>query len=376
MHFMRSIEEAFSLARCCATRLTFRRCYLRATTTATSKDMASIIQMANGKWRVQVRRKPHGHQCKTFEKKADAQKWGRAMEAQIDSGAAPKDNSTITVTHLIKVYEDARAKARPILDTSTEFYALKKLKGFFGDKIAVRLKPQDFVDFAVMRREEGAGPYTINMDISKLGTVMRLAAATLAVHIPDAVLAARPVLLNYRLISGGGKRERRPTEHEFATLLTYLAEHYGQIYADIVLFAALSTFRRGECCTLRRSDIDNKNLARIWRKHPRLGKQLQVVPIVPEAWEVVKRQPESPDGRIFPVHPQTVSKYFKESCRALSIPDLHFHDMRHEGTSRLFEQGKEIQQVAMVTGHKSWAHLKRYTNLKPESMSQPTKVEE
>jgi site-specific recombinase XerD len=52
----------------------------------------------------------------------------------------------------------------------------------------------------------------------------------------------------------------------------------------------------------------------------------------------------------------------------LGIIDLHFHDLRHEGTSKLFEEGYQIQQVALVTGHKDWRHLRRYTNLKPEDL--------
>ena len=57
-----------------------------------------------------------------------------------------------------------------------------------------------------------------------------------------------------------------------------------------------------------------------------------------------------------------MSKYFREGCSALGIPDLHIHDLRHEGTSRLFEAGLPIQEVALVTGHKDWRHLRRYTN--------------
>lgn len=36
----------------------------------------------------------------------------------------------------------------------------------------------------------------------------------------------------------------------------------------------------------------------------------------------------------------------------------------HEGISRLFEQGYQIQEVALVSGHKSWKNLKRYTQLR------------
>ncbi|WP_292408411.1 hypothetical protein [Mesorhizobium sp.] len=42
--------------------------------------------------------------------------------------------------------------------------------------------------------------------------------------------------------------------------------------------------------------------------------------------------------------------------------------MRHEGTSRLFEAGFTIEQVALVTGHKDWKMLKRYTHLKLETL--------
>lgn len=47
----------------------------------------------------------------------------------------------------------------------------------------------------------------------------------------------------------------------------------------------------------------------------------------------------------------------------LGIKDLHFHDLRHEGISRLFEMAQTIPQVASVSGHRSWQSLKRYTNM-------------
>jgi len=47
---------------------------------------------------------------------------------------------------------------------------------------------------------------------------------------------------------------------------------------------------------------------------------------------------------------------------------LRFNDMRHEGISRLFEKGFQIPEVALVSGHKDWKMLKRYTNLRPENL--------
>ncbi|KAK6697226.1 hypothetical protein SNK04_014314 [Fusarium graminearum] len=41
------------------------------------------------------------------------------------------------------------------------------------------------------------------------------------------------------------------------------------------------------------------------------------------------------------------------------------------GTSRLFEQGYTIPEVAIVTGHRDWKSLKRYTQLAPASLHRP-----
>jgi integrase len=42
---------------------------------------------------------------------------------------------------------------------------------------------------------------------------------------------------------------------------------------------------------------------------------------------------------------------------------LHFHDLRHEGTSRLFEAGFVIEQVSLVTDHKDRKMLRLYKDL-------------
>lgn len=52
----------------------------------------------------------------------------------------------------------------------------------------------------------------------------------------------------------------------------------------------------------------------------------------------------------------------------LGIHDIHFHDLRHEGISRLFAAGLNIPEVSLISGHTSWATLKRYTHLKPSDV--------
>ena len=329
--------------------------------------MASITQV-NGKWRALIRRKGHKPQCKTFTAKAAAEAWARKIEAEIDRGDSPTVAASVTVAELIQAYRDLREKGRPILDTSNEHYVLKKLAELLGEKQAAKLLPDDLVTFAKVRQEEGAGPYTINMDVSRLGTVYRYGSAALKIALPDVVGAARPTLTYLRLIGGGGKRERRPTEDELSRLLGYFEAHHSKPMRDCLEFAAITAMRRGELVAIRWADVDEAlRLVAVDRKHPRLGKVREKVPLLGRAWDLLLAQPR--DGeRIFPFDGGTLSKYFTEACRKLTIPDLHLHDLRHEGTSALFEDGFSIEQVALVTGHKDWRNLRRYTNLKPEGL--------
>jgi integrase len=333
--------------------------------------MGSIINR-NGRWRVQIRRVGHRAQCKTFDTKAQAERWERQMEGDIDAGRSGGMLGALTVGDVIKAYRGLRDQARPISDSSNEHYMLKALEAGLGAVRLAVLKPEHIVGYATRRRDDGAGPYTVNMDISKLGTAMRYGAAALGIAPPDVVGAARPMLSHLRLIGGGGKRERRPTDDELQRVVDYLRENRGEVFAEAVLFAVASAMRRGEIVGLRWADIDEATrIAKVMRKHPRKGKVLERVPLLPPAWEILQRQPKG-DGPIFPTTETTLSKYFTWACADLGIVDLHLHDMRHEGTSRLFEEGLTIERVALVTGHKDWRHLKRYTNLRPEDLTRPS----
>ena len=83
----------------------------------------------------------------------------------------------------------------------------------------------------------------------------------------------------------------------------------------------------------------------------------------PEAIAIVKSMPRD-EERIFPYSTDAISAAFTRACKILGIEDLRFHDLRHEGISRLFEIGRTIPQVAAVSGHRSWTSLKRYTHLR------------
>ena len=47
------------------------------------------------------------------------------------------------------------------------------------------------------------------------------------------------------------------------------------------------------------------------------------------------------------------------------IKDLHFHDLRHEAISRMFEKKMTVAEVASISGHKDPRTLMRYSHLAP-----------
>ena len=83
----------------------------------------------------------------------------------------------------------------------------------------------------------------------------------------------------------------------------------------------------------------------------------------PEATLVIESMPRVAK-EIFPYSVDAIGAAFTRACKLLGIDDLHFHDLRHDGISRLFEMGKTIPQAASVSGHRSWSSLKRYSHLR------------
>jgi integrase len=110
------------------------------------------------------------------------------------------------------------------------------------------------------------------------------------------------------------------------------------------------------------------------RKHPtkKIGNTFNV-PLLGNAYAIIKRQrktigPEGQEPRIFPFVADSVGSAFARAVTAAKVPNFHFHDLRHEAVSSLFEAGYAIPEVALVSGHRSWGSLKRYANLKPEGL--------
>jgi integrase len=329
--------------------------------------VASILKTPEGSYRAFVRRTGARALTKTFKTKTEAERWARQAEAAIEAGTVVKSAKGATVGDAITAYIKLRDEGkRPINPQSNEVYMMRHLERDLGDEVIAGIKPQRLATYCTRRGKSGAGAYTIGMEISKLGTVLKYSAMALGETFPDIVAQSRPLLDHLGLIGPGTERDRRPTADELAAV----REAAPALLRDIIDFAIATCMRRGEIVRMRWQDVDAdaRMLTIRDRKDPRKKSgNDERIPLLGDALAIIQRQPRS-DDRVFPVIPEWISDNFLLACRIAKVEDLVFHDLRHEGISRLFELGWQIPQVALVSGHKKWEMLKRYTQLKPESL--------
>ena len=166
-------------------------------------------------------------------------------------------------------------------------------------------------------------------------------------------------------------RSRRPTPDELDALTGFFEKRDRRRsnipINDIMWLTIHSARRQGEITELLFSDNDHKFQTGVVRdlKHPTERDRVRRFKYTPEAWEIICRQDHDED-RVFPVEPRSIGSAFRQACKLLEIHDLHFHDLRHEATSRLFESGYSIVEVQQFTLHDSWGTLSKYTHLRPE----------
>lgn len=334
--------------------------------------MPTFTQLPSGKWRAQVR-KLGFYKNQTFDRKRDAQAWAASVEAELSLGVSNGYRPVpveATVEHLINKYQKEVIKDFGRTKAST----LEMLKREIGGLKLARLGPLHLQDFIDRRTKAGAGGVTIASDLSYLSAILKWARHTRRLNINDRMaLEARSSLVHRGIRTRSQERDREPTKAELDSLYKYWEERGSSVpMADIVRFALASGMRLNEICSITIEDID-PSVPSVWirnRKDPKekAGND-QRVPLLPGAWEVAQRHIEGRlEGKVFDCNAATCSTYFTRACTALGIKDLHFHDLRHAATSSFFKAGLEIPYVSVLTGHKTWAMLKRYTKISAEDV--------
>lgn len=344
--------------------------------------MATLSQLNSGSWRAQVRWKGR-YIGETFKTKNDARAWAETAERLIDQGKSPLSSRILRITtfgelvdlHIQDMSEVGKAPGR------TKAASLAMLKRQLGKCSICALDRQRLLNFGKDRAEQGAGPVTLSMDIGLIKLVLSHAAAIHGLPVSlEPVDLARIALKRLGLIGKSNERDRRPTEEELKALFAHFDGNERQTIpmSRIIRFAIATAMRQEEICRVTWDDYTarTKMLLIRDRKDPReKNGNDQDIPLLALSGfdaaaeiELQRTIRANDSSRIFAFNHKSISAAFTRACKLLEIDDLHFHDLRHEATSRLFEAGLRIEQVALVTGHKDWKMLRRYTHLKPQSL--------
>lgn len=345
--------------------------------------MATITERkrkGGSRYTAQIRIKRDGQivhsEAETFDKRSMAIAWGKKREAElaIPGAIAAEGHRGLTVGQVLQWYlddyNDQDQFGRSKLAT---LQAL--LRTPLADLRAMSLTPGDIIQHIRERRRTVSSSTALN-DIIWLRTAFKRIRPTRNIPLNmDVIEDAAQVCKAEKLIGKSKERKRRPSLLELDSILEHIVrqKHGGRIeipMIEIIAFAIFSTRRQDEICRIRFSDLDIEQSRVLVRdmKDPNGTSGNDVwVSLPPEALLMIQQRkridPNDEAERIFPYDPKSVSSAFTRTCKMTAIKDLRFHDLRHDGISRLFELGMDIPRVSMVSGHRSWAQLRRYTHL-------------
>ena len=317
------------------------------------------IRKRGSVWQAQIRKPGQRQLTKTFKVKRDATVWARQVESDTDRGVFldVTEAQQTTLSEALRRYESEILPSKKSI--ARESSRIKRLDRELGGYSLSRLSPSIISEYR-NRWLKTHSPQTVKHEISLLSRVLNAAIKEWDIHLPHGNPVARVTMP--KLPRG---RNRRLNQGEEQLLLSALeASPMGR---SLVLFALETAMRRGELAGMRWEDVNYHSQC----LHIPLTKTdaPRDIPLSNRAVDVLRSLPRRIDGKVWGLALNSISQTFQRACRRAGIEDLRFHDLRHEATSRLFEdKGLSLIEVALITGHKDLRMLQRYTHLRAETL--------
>ena len=331
--------------------------------------MATFQKLPSGRWRGQVRRSGSSL-SRTFDTRVEAQDWARATELAVKQRAS---NGAIDVPAVMSLDQaiEAYLAAVPIKHANQ---ASLKAFGRALPKLALRdLNEATMQRWIDLRLKQGVVGATIAHNIGLVSGMLNWLRHNRHLNVDlNITKHARASLAAAKIQTTGQERDRYISDSEVDLLrATFAAQVKLKLsMPDLMDFALATALRLGEICRITHEDFShNEGIILIRdRKDPKRkeGNHMKV-PLSSKARAIIQRQPTH-TGRIFPYRPNSVSLAWIAACSLAKIENVTFHDLRHRAITDLFAKGLRIDQVALVSGHKTWAQLRRYTQTQPQSV--------
>ncbi len=322
--------------------------------------MPTIRKKGEGQYHVQIRKRGYPTQTKTFTKEADARRWATIIESEMERGvfvSRVEAEATLIKDVLQRFADEVLPTKR---SEQSDKSRIKTLMTAFGDYRMASLTSTQVAKFRDQRLKI-VGPQSVIHEINLLNRVLKTATMDWGIALPGGLPTAQ-----VRKPAKPRGRDRRVTEEE----ITKILESTGSSELKTIVKLAVETgMRRSELAALEWTDIDLKKqtayLPKTKTDVPR------TVPLSKTAVNALQEFGAENEGPVFEMQAESMSQAFERACEPhrANIDGIRFHDLRHEATSRLFEKGLNVMEVAAITGHKTLDMLKRYTHLRAEDLA-------
>lgn len=316
----------------------------------------TLRQLENA-FQVLARDKGFPRFCVTFDTFEEAEKTRKKIESERalkvfrDYGAATR----VTAAELIERY--IRDVCPSHKGGESEIYRLRRMlrEEEFLFKPLAQLCTEDLQDFITDRLTEVA-PSTVDRDLDVLRQALNYASDVWKVAPAESPFKGlrRPKYFN--------ERDRRLRADELDKLLKEARLCDNPWYEPIILLALETAMRRSELLGMRWEyvDFDGRSVLLPVTKNGRSRK----VPLSSFAMAILHDLPRESE-QVFPVSANALKlAWSRRILPKAGVEDLHFHDLRHEATSRLAESGLyTLIELQAVTGHRDTRMLLRYSHL-------------
>lgn len=346
--------------------------------------MAQIKKRGEFQWMARIRRKGYPEQTETFTTKAAAEAWARDIESKMDK-ATFIDLSPLLKTTFKDLADRYLKEVTPTKASSKSEKSLIKriLELFVKVKSPLaNIEPADITDFRDEMLKEFGGAYVTKM-MNRISHIYTIAASEwrfrgLKNPVEGVRRPPQPRGRDRRVEDENGE----PSEEE-AQWIVGVTQSVA--LRALIPVAVETAMRRGEMASIRWRDVNLDD--QIIRLYDTKNGEDRTVPLSTRAVAILRALPRK-NEQVFGVRPDSMTQAFirarerarrlyEKDCKENGIePSAHFlnnirlHDMRHEATTRLFEdKGLETSEVMSITGHKSSAMLRRYTHLNAKKLA-------
>ncbi|MEO9523004.1 MULTISPECIES: site-specific integrase [Gammaproteobacteria] len=322
--------------------------------------MATITKRAPRQWQVKIRRRGYRTQSKTFQTKAAAEQWSRQIESEMDRSVfVSLDEAESTTLEMLsaRYCREVLPDKKAIVDVNSR---IKTLNKHLGHITLAGLDARTLKEYRSYRLQKVSSE-SVRKELSLLRRLIKYGQQELDICLPR----GNPVD-SIAMPAKAKSRDRRLEGHEESLLLQHASKYGGEIF-PIVGLAIETAMRRSEVANLKWENINFKT--RTAKLIDTKNGEDREIPLSQRAVEILQSLPRNFNGSVFEMREDSITQAFTRVRRSAALHDLRFHDLRHEATSRLFELGLGLMEVAAITGHKDLAMLKRYTHLRAADLA-------